>query len=456
MNRTTKILLVIGGIIVLAYPGIAWVDGIAIESHIQHNEQQFLKQVPYLTLLKREYHRGVYRSTETATYGWRNPTLQAMNPGGAGALLSSFTLTVTSDIQHGPFPSLHAAALAVVDSNVVTPPALQQQLASVLGSKPLLHVHSIVGLFGGATSTLSSPAFSMKLPDGSTLAWGGLMGTVTAGRDQAHWSGQLSLPRAAFESAQGGLELVGAEYSGSHDKAFGDLYLGTGTFTIERIDGTTPGAGGDYSLQRISLTTTSKADGEFFDMRVDAAMDSAKVKSVQLQNVMYSETFEHVHGPSFDSMVKAIRAAQLQAGSDRAQAQAGMQSALRQYGVELLLRDPVLDIRQISFAMPEGSFVLSGRISAPGLSRADLQWPAAIMALKTHAQITADLRVDNGLLQKLLAMGGSNPNVAARLTSLEQQGYLTAGPSAVATHLDYSAGRLTLNNHPFPPAPPVN
>ena len=456
MNRTTKILLTIGGIIVLTYPGIAWVAGIAIESRIQQNEQQLLKQVPYLTLVKREYHRGVYRSTETATYAWRNPALQAMNPGGAGALLASFTLTIMSSIQHGPFPGLHAAALAVVDSTIVTPPALQQQLTGVLGSKPLLQVHSVVGLFGGATSTLTSPAFSVRLSDGSTLAWGGFTGTVTATRNQARWSGQFDLPRAAFEGAQGGLELVGVEYSGSHQKAFGDMYLGTGTFTMERLDGTSPRIGGDYSLQRISLTTTSKADGDFFDMRVDAAMDAAKVKSVQLQNVLYSESFEHVHGPSFDSMVKAIRAAQLQAGADHAQAQAGIQSALRQYGVELLVRDPVLDIRQISFAMPEGSFVLSGRISAPGLSRADLQWPAAIMALKTHAQVTADLRVDNGLLQKLLATGGSNPNLAARLTSLEQQGYLTAGPSAVATHLEYSAGRLTLNSRPFPPAPPVN
>lgn len=116
----------------------------------------------------------------------------------------------------------------------------------------------------------------------------------------------------------------------------------------------------------------------------------------------------------------------------------------------------MIDVRQISFTMPEGSFLLSARLSAPGLSRADLQWPAAIPALKSHAQVSADLRVDNGLVRKLLAMAGSNPGIAARVASLEQQGYLAAGADNVTTHLGFSGGRLTLNGHAFPPAAPAN
>ena len=455
MNRTTKILLVIGGLIVLSYPGIAWVDGIAVESRMQHNAQHVMDQFPYLTLVKREYHRGVYRSTEVATWGVHNPALQAMKAATGAGLPSAATITIISTIQHGPFPGGHAIALAVVDSTLVTPPALQSELSGALASKPILQTHTIVGLFGGATINVAGPAVSLELPDGSSLQWGGLTGTVATTRNQAHWSGQLILPRFAFRSAQGGIELTGVEYSGSHQKAFDGIYLGAGTFTIERMDGTSPRSG-DYSLQRISLSTNSKADGDFFDMRIDAAMDAAKVAAVQLKNVTYSESFEHVHGPSFASMVRAIRTAQRQAGPNRALVQAGVQNAIRQYGVDLLLHDPVLDIHQIGFAMPEGSFQLSAKISAPGLSRADLQWPAAIMALKTHADVTADLRIDKGLLQKLLAMGGSNPNIAARLSALEQQGYLTAASSAVTTHVQFSGGTLSLNGHVFPPAPPVN
>ena len=47
-------------------------------------------------------------------------------------------------------------------------------------------------------------------------------------------------------------------------------------------------------------------------------------------------------------------------------------------------------------------------------------------------------------------------SIAAQLASLEQQGFLTAASSAVTTHLEYSSGRLTLNDHPFPPTAPVN
>lgn len=457
MNRTTKILLAAGGILVLSYPGIAWVAGITIENRIQRDEQQALERIPYLALVKREYNRGVYRSTEIATYGLRNPALQATLKGiGAAALPATATITVTSDIQHGPLPGLHAVALATVDSTLVVPPGLQKELSSVLGAKPVVQAHTIVGLFGGTSTYVTSPAFSMRLADGSTLTWGGLTARLTARRNQSRWSGQLSVPQLSFQGTQASFELAGIEYSGSDERAFGDFYLGNGTLSIERIDGHGSRPGGDFSLQRVAVTSASKATGELFDMQVDVAADAAQFASVSLKNVIYSESFEHIHGPTFAAMLQALRAAQRQAGTDRAQFQANMQAAFRQYGGDLLLHDPVLDIRKVSFTMPEGSFLLSARISAPGLSPADLKWPAAILALKTHAAVTADLRIDNGLVQKLLTMGGADPQKAARLTSLEQQGYLTAGSSALTTHLEFSGGTLTLNGHPFPPAAPVN
>ena len=456
MGKTTRVLLAIGVVIVLSYPGVAWVTGMAIESRLQHSEQQALDKLPYVTVVKREYHRGVYRSTVVTTYGLRGPALRAMKIG-AAALASSATITVASNIQHGPLPGLHTVALAVIDSTIVVPPALQQELSGVIGSKPILQFHTTLGLFGGTTSELTSPAFSLKRADGSTLAWGGLTGTLTATRNQAHWSARLSAPHLLVQSAQGGFELAGTEYSGSEQKALDGLYVGTGTFTVERLDGSGPRPGGDFSLQRMSLTSSSKADGEFFNYRIDVAMDAAKVAAVQLTNVMYSESFEHIHGPSLLSFANALRAAERQAGGNQAQLHAAMLDALRQHGVDLVLHDPVINIRQASFTMPQGSFLLSARISAPGLGPNDLrQWPAGIMALRTHARVTADLRVDNGLLQRFLAMSSSNPRIAAQLTSFEQQGYLTAGAAAVTTHLELSSGMITLNGHPFPPAARVN
>ena len=454
MNRTTKSLLVVGAILVLSYPGITWVTGIIIESRLQHAEQQVLAQAPYLTLVSREYHRGVYRSTETVTFGLQNPALRLVKVASSSPTPPRFTITVESTIEHGPFPGLRTVALATGNTTVIAPPALQKVLSGALGSRPLLRISSKEGFLGGGSAELRSPDFNLRFADGTTLAWGGLSGTTTSNWNGTRWSGQLTAPRLAVQGAKGRMELTGLEYSGSQQKAFEDLYLGTGTFTIEQVKGSSARSG-DYSLERISLTSTSKADGEFFDLRVDAAMDAAKLAAVQLKNLTYSESIEHVHGPSFASMMRALRLAQRQGGANQGQSQADMQNALHRYGVEVLLHDPVLDIRQVSFTMPEGSFLFSARISAPGLSRSDLQWPAAIGALQRHAEVTADLRIDNGLLQKLLAMGGSNPRIAAQLTSFEQQGYLAAGPSTVTTHLEFSGGKLTLNGHPFPPAAPA-
>lgn len=452
MNRTGKTLLAVGGVIVLAYPAIAWMTGVAIESRIQHREQQLLVQAPYLRLVSEEYHRGVYRSTEIATYAFGNSALKALSMSRSAPALPALTLTVASTIEHGPLPGLHAVDLASIDSTLILPPAVQKELAGVLGSTPVLQAHTSIGFFGGASSDLTSPAFNLPLPGGATLAWGGLTSSMRTSGSGASWSGQLTAPRLSLRGPQGGLELTGLEYSGSQKQAFGDLYLGTGNLTVEQVQGSSPR--GEYSLERISVASTSKPDGEFFDLRVDVAVDAASIAAVQLKNLNYSESFEHIDGPSFAAMMRAIRVAQHQAGGNPAQFQAGLQDAVRQYGVQILLHDPVLDIRQVSFAMPEGSFLLSAKISAPGLASSDLQWPAAIAALQKHLELTADLRVDNGLLQKLLAIGGAHPQISDRLTVFEQQGYLTAGPTAVTTHVDFSGGKLTLNGHPFPPAAP--
>lgn len=441
MNRATKILLAAGGIVVLSYPGVAWMTGIVIESRIQHNEQEILDRAPYIALVKREYHRGIYRSTEIATYGLRNRHL------------SSATITVVNDIRHGPLPGLHMPALGLVDTTVGAPPGLQKEIASVLGSKPILEVQTSVGLLGGSTSNLTSPAFSTRLPDGSTLAWGGLTGTITTAGNQGHVSGELSLPRLAVQGAKGGVELTGLEYTGAHTKVLDDLYDGTMRLTVEKLAGSNPRSGAPYSLERVSIASSAKTTGEFVDIGVDTSADAATFGDVALKNIAYSVSLQHVHGPTLAALGQAVRALQRQPGRDPLQLQAGIKTTFSRYGGDLLLREPVIDIRRISFAMPEGALLFSARLSAPGLSPGDLKWPAAILALRAHAQVTADLRIDNGLLQKLLTMRGPSPQINARLQSLEQQGYLTAAPDAVSTHLEYSAGRLTLNGHPFPPAP---
>ncbi len=164
----------------------------------------------------------------------------------------------------------------IVDSTVVLAPEVQQELSAAIGSKPILQFHTTFGFFGGTTTDLTSPAFSVKLTDGAKLVWGGLTGTLTATRNKAHWTARMSAPHLLLQGAQGGFELTAAAWSGAGDKVLDDLNVGGGTFTVERLDGSGPRPGSDFSLQRISLTSTSKADGEFFNYRIDVGIDAAK------------------------------------------------------------------------------------------------------------------------------------------------------------------------------------
>lgn len=69
-------------------------------------------------------------------------------------------------------------------------------------------------------------------------------------------------------------------------------------------------------------------------------------------------------------------------------------------------------------------------------------------ALNPHAQATADLPLDQSLSR---FWSDRNPQVTARTQALERMRYLSP---AVASHSVYTAEKLTLNGHPFPPVRP--
>lgn len=457
MNRTTKIVLAVGGLLVASYPGVAWLAGLTVEHRIERGEQELSHRAPYLTIVKRSYQRGLYRSTELVTYRVREPLPPADKFAKTNATAPSFTVTVRNGIRHGPFPGLNTFALATIDSTLVLSPKVQQQISKVVGSRPIVRVHTRIGWLADSQSTVTIAPFGWQAASGSTLAWQGLSAVVNGHRNFSSWSGHVTAPKLTVQTADGGrFELVGFSFSGHARKAFDTLFVGRSRIAVDQLDVTDPHTGSAYTLRHMAVSTATNVHGAFLDTGFTVTADSARFGKTSLSHLAYSASLEHLHGPTLSRLSLALRTAERNDAGEPAELEARVLQALRQHGAQLLLHNPVFAIRKATFTMPEGTFVLSASASAPGLSATDLDWVDLIPALKTHGQITADLHIDNALLRKFVAARGTASRSAARVAALEQAGYLRVGGNAVTTHLRYVGGRLTLNDKPFPAHAPVN
>jgi uncharacterized protein YdgA (DUF945 family) len=456
MDRKTRVSIIVAAAVVVAYPVVAWLLGLAAEWQSRQREQQFLERYPYVVLIKRDYHRGLYSATEELTYGLGGSFAKRLGAMPGGKDWSSYRITVRNTIHHGPLPQLRGFAPATADTELVLPPEVRRQLDSALGGKANLLVHTRMGWLGGSSTSIKSAAFEQQLPSGTVVTSRGLSGTIDSSRDLTSASVNFSAPGFELKSAvaRAGFEKV--SLNADLQRAFDLINVGTADMKVARfhLEPTAPG-GRKVSLQGFSFDSASSVKADYVDMGGGIKADALEAGEFSASHVAYEFRFDHVHGPSLAAFSKTVQSNAREGTSVELSAQ-NIQNALKTSGVELLLRDPVFEISRIGFAMPEGELLLTAKVTAPGLKREELEGsPAAIrVALVQHLKASADLRIDAALAEKLLDSAGKRAAFAPQLERLEHQGYIKRDGKALTTHLTFDGGRLLVNGQPFPPTAP--
>jgi len=455
VNRRIGIALVVV-VIILAYPVAAWLIGLSAEHTWQQREQQVAQRYPFFETMKREYHRGVYSSTEEVTYGFGEHFAKSMQALTGGEPAPGLQITVRNTIHHGPLPQLRAFAPATIDTEVILPPQIRQKLAALFGNKASLSIKTRLHWLGGTTTSFYSPAFEQKTPEGVMIAWRGLDGTTDVGSDLGYQKGKITAPGLSVKAAKGNVSVQDIRLATDlRSTAFEGISLGTIDMSLARLDLEQTASGEKTSLQNLALNSKSSAQGEYLDFDLGLNADAIQVKQFNLTHVGYEVRATHLHGPSVATMNKSIQA--MQAQSTTTPDPAKMLGILKTDGVELLLHDPVLELPRIGFAMPEGELLISIKASAHGFTRAELDGPPGELkgAIAKHLDASADLRIDTALLDRLLDTSGNADKFTAQLQGLQRQGYLKLDGKALTTHLAFTGGQLQVNGLPFPPQPPA-
>lgn len=454
MNRRIGIAVLVA-VVLLAYPGAAWLIGISAEHQWQQRGQEVSARYPFLEIIKHEYHRGVYGATEEVTYRLTGQPAKRLRSLPGNPQEGDFQLTVRNTIHHGPLPQLRAFAPATIDSEVILPPHVQSKLAALFDGKAHLTIHTTLHWSGSSTTVVHSPAFTQQMPDGSKVNWQGLDGTSDAGRDLNYWKVRLSAPGLDFASPQLTARIENLRLQTDQQAAFDGLYVGNGDLTLAHLEVAgkmTPEA--KFSLQNFVAHSKSSAQGDYFDFDGTFNADSVQARQFTLTHPGLEFRGSHFYGPATAALNKSFQ----QARADSANAVpdvAKMMEPLKTSGVDILVRDPVLEIPRIGFAMPEGELRVSLKASAHGLTRDELDGPPIALraTMAKHLQLAADVRIDTTLLDKLLDSSGQSERVTAQLQGLQRQGYITLEGKALTTHLSFEAGQLKVNGRSFPPMP---
>jgi uncharacterized protein YdgA (DUF945 family) len=453
-TKTIKTVVIVLVVLVLAYPGLAWLIGLQVEASMLKREQQALDAYPgAITLVSRHYQRGVYGATEVLTYGLGTAITRALAPLAGTSDVAGMHMVVRNTIHHGPLPQFRTMALATFTTQVELPPQLSAKIRALLGGEPTFQIRGRLGWLGGATTVMTSPGYEVHLADGDRLSWHELDVRSSTNADLSSMSVAGKLAGFDVNSTKLQVQLQGLHVNADWKKAFGGLYTGPFSLKIDTVKWQPQPPSNPGSIQGLSIGGAGSVEGDYYTSAVQFGADALQVSEYSITHAVYAISFEHLHGPTLAKITKEARETRVGANLTDPQPRAAALDQIKKDAMELLVHDPVMNISQLAFSMPEGALRLSAKVSAPGLTREDLDGPQLQPALLQHLNVVADLRIDTGLLTRLLASNPRKDTMAAQIDALQQQGYIKRDGAALTAHVTVTGTKIAINGRPYPPRP---
>lgn len=451
-TRTIRNVVIVLAVLILAYPGFAWLIGLQVEASTLKGEQQALAAYPgAITIISRQYQRSVFGATEVLTYGLGTEVSRALAPLAGITDVAGMRMVVRNTYHHGPLPQFRTVALATFSSKVELPPQLATKIRALLGGEPIFEIRGRLGWFGGTTTVVTSPGYEVHLASGSQLSWRALDVSSSTNADLSSASIDGKLAGFEAKSAKLQVQLQDLQISADWKKVFGGMYAGPFSLKIATVKWLPQAPSPPGSIQGFSIAANGSVDGDYYTSTVQFGADAVRASEYSITHAIYAISFEHLHGPTLAKITHEVREMRAKADPTAPQSPAAALDELKKGAVELLVHDPVMNVSQIGFVMPEGALRLSARVSAPGLKREDLDGPQLPAALMQHLNIVADLRIDAALLTRLLASNARKDTFAAQIDALEKQGYIKRDGAALTAHVTVTGTKIAVNGKPYPP-----
>lgn len=484
MKRKGLIAAAVGVAVALAYPATAWVLGGQVATALD-DSYKLLAEYPYAKIVKRDYQRGVFSSTEVVTIEFfgdiakslakaqaaavaENPQLEA----GPAEVIKPVQIAVRSEIKHGPLPGAAGFAAAVVDSELVLEGDVQAGLAELIGNKKPLQAHTVYGFSGSGVSTVTSPAFSGTFAgkeEGVThdLAWDGVTMTIDFERNLNSYTLRAEAPKLEIKNSQGGqVVMTGLQVQGKQKRLFDDepmLYAGAMKLAVASVS-IASGKPESAPLQvtQIAYDVEVPVDGEFIDIAAKVGAEVVQVGQQSYGPAHYDISVNHLHARTmaklYRAWLKLYSDPALFSGAAPAGGPGKLFEPLREPAFELLKHNPEVRVDRISFNSPHGETRLAARARLKDATPADFASPLSLLG---RLDAGAEISLPEGLIGEFAAAREKTPEDAAargallqqQLAGFAEQGYIHREGGAIKSKIAFANGRVAVNGKPFPPMP---
>jgi len=412
MKAAGKTALAIGiiGLVAVAGP---YVIGLRIESAFRAGIASMSEQSPYPIRISR-YERGLYSAEAETTIEIVLPPEAHSHEEGhedeAPAAPKVMQLRLNHAISHGP----RLDGLFRLGRLITTPQLdddLKTSLAPLFGEQPLLTLITDLGLTGGVSGSLQSPAADASTAGREALKvrWAGIESSYSVGG--GHLVLQLAAPSLDITDNDGKQGSLGPlAITADMTRVNGSsLWIGSSTMTIASL--ALKYADATSTLNQFALSSDTQLVDGSINSGVQFSATSLDAAGARIDQPRLVIAFDHLDTAATIAISTAANRYQQAHGKDAAADPAAMMAELKPAFGQLAAGHPELRIDELSFRGPAGVVKAKGGLRYIGDANLDDFSP--LTDIEGQAQFDAPMDYVNLLLsQKVRADLAGNAGVA--------------------------------------------
>ncbi len=443
MNKSAKILIVVV-VLALVYAAASWFIGTKVET-IMDEQYALVERNPSVKIVKRDYVRGIFTATETATFEFSDIATGPLR------------ITVLTHIKHGPFPGFKTVAAAAMDAELVTSEFsddVRKMLTDLFGDKKPLEIHSVVHLDGAGRTTLKVPSGELTA-EGRHIALRGLELDVDFTRNLGSYTFNGRSGGFEYRDEDIHMQMSGLSGGGDAKLMFEDdplLYIGKQNFAMDsfRMEAVDADMGRlPVVLEKVSMVADTPVNGDMIDVVVLVDMQTQRIGDAEYGPAHYGISLRNLHARTLSSLYAVF--------SNLSTNEYGMPENLASLTVPafaLLTYDPVFNIDRIDFNSPYGATSLKGYIKLNDVRTEDADNPFELLG---KLEIGADISIPEVLFGKLATREAESEEeaaewmeeITAQVDDYVDQGFVSRAEGVLTSKVLFKDEALMLNGVPF-------
>ena len=444
-------------------------------------ENQFQAQVselknntaipPWMKMRVDQYQSGWLSSTAQTTF-----TIDLANftpPDAQADLPKTIDLVFNHTIKHGPF-SDSQLVMGVIESTLVVPDEYATIVEHYFGNQSPLQQTTAIYLNGESVSKLTVPPYEGPSHDNkATINWQGLNGTMHGQWQVGEGSGKLSAPLLQISSDNGNATFRSLTIDGKTRLSPEGLTLSNGSFAIDELgfQGRTP-EGKETDVQLTGLKFKVASDQQANLVSATETISFGKLLANNELDLGPGELAIEVRNLDANTLVKMQENFQAieRSATTLEQRNEAFAFALLEALPELLRHSPQINFNKLQLTTDKGQINghLKFAFDGTGADDINLQIPATLvphlnMDFKASLPLALTQAISESLMrsQIRIALQQQEQEVSAeefeqlvanatqqQLANLEQNGILVNEGEHYTAHLNFAAGKLTLNGKP--------